>query len=84
MERDRAVSFLGGSLTRRDVLALAAGSLVAAAPGAVIAAGPPPGERSQPRAPSPRSGDQPSGGLAARHVAQGLPAKGNRFDPRDA
>ncbi len=40
MERDHTGSFVGGGLTRRDVLAVAAGSLAAGVPGSAFAAGP--------------------------------------------
>jgi peptide/nickel transport system substrate-binding protein len=40
MERDYMGAFIGGGLTRRDVLALAAGSLAAGVPGSTIAAAP--------------------------------------------
>src|SRR5712672_3966252 len=40
MERDHMGAFIGGGLTRRDVLALAAGSLAAGVPGSTIAAAP--------------------------------------------
>jgi peptide/nickel transport system substrate-binding protein len=40
MERDQLAPFVGGGPTRRDILALAAGSLVAAVPGTARAAAP--------------------------------------------
>jgi len=40
MERDQLAPFIGGGPTRRDILALAAGSLVAAVPGTARAAAP--------------------------------------------
>src|SRR5258708_13043682 len=40
MERGHTGSFVGGGLMRRDVLALAAGSLAAGVPGSTIAAAP--------------------------------------------
>jgi peptide/nickel transport system substrate-binding protein len=40
MERDHLGALIGGGLTRRDVLALAAGSLAAGVPGSTIAAAP--------------------------------------------
>jgi peptide/nickel transport system substrate-binding protein len=40
MERDHLCALIGGGLTRRDVLALAAGSLAAGVPGSTIAAAP--------------------------------------------